>query len=1098
MARTNTNTGGGGGGVIISINGDATPAQLITAGAGISVVTVGGNTTITNTTGPGNDWALLGNAGTIFGTNFVGTTDNVNLMFKVNNTEAGYLVVNGSTAFGYRSGLSDVSNHGVFVGANAGVNNAAGDNNTFIGFAAGQQNIVGNDNTFVGRNAGFANTGSSNSFFGSLSGGVNITGNGNSFYGTQSGQNNSSGGNNTFIGNQSGFANASGNRNVAIGNGALNSLVSNNGNVAIGDTAFANNLAADNVAVGQAAGFANTTGIRNTFIGRAAGNGNVFGTDNTFLGFDAGFASTASNNTFLGSQSGINTTTGPSNTFVGNNTGFTNTTGGFNVYVGKNTGQSNNGDQNVFMGYNAGVGSTNSTNNTLIGYNAGNSVSTGGQNTFIGVNAGPATTTGSENIAIGNSASAQNIIGASTIAIGSNALNNNVRDEIIGIGNGAGASNANGLQNTYVGTHANTITGAGIDQTALGYASSVDNRGTALGSNAVSGSQGTAVGAHSTAAVDGIALGYISSAASNEFALPDSITNWKFQGDSYTLPTAFGAAGTALVDTTGAGNLVWTAVGTGNVTGSGTTPRIPYWSSASNLTDDANFTRLVNRGVHLEDNTATHNTFFGADAGAASIAGLSNVALGYRVGNALTSGDNNVFLGAGAGNLVSTADGNIAIGQSAASTLTTGSNNTIIGNLAAVGAVNTTGAIALGNGASAVTNQFALPDAITTWKFQGDSYTLPTTFGATGDVLTDTNGAGLLSWVTPTGTIGGTITTNQIGFGSGVNTLTSGADMTWIPGTKIFSVGDLISTGNDNKFVLNDNTGVTTLTSSLAYAIQDPAGNVWQQVIPAFHQVNQGDISGNFNLTTFQVDDLTRSVSASVVVAGVGSTFRFNATRAEMLYSNGGTNWGFSAESSGGGETKITANNQIWIWPQADSVGTQALVSDGAGNLTWASLGGGLSLAAIGAAPNANGATLTGTVLNLEPASATFGGVVTTGAQVFAGAKTFNGNIIAAARVEMDMGANVASANDVTLGADGNFFTITGATQFNTIITTGWQAGSMITLLFTGTPTVKHNTAGAGAVLFLAGSVDLSAANNTILGLIYDGTQWQETFRKVA
>lgn len=46
------------------------------------------------------------------------------------------------------------------------------------------------------------------------------------------------------------------------------------------------------------------------------------------------------------------------------------------------------------------------------------------------------------------------------------------------------------------------------------------------------------------------------------------------------------------------------------------------------------------------------------------------------------------------------------------------------------------------------------------------------------------------------------------------------------------------------------------------------------------------------------------------------------------------------------------------------------------------------ALSAIGSSPNANGATLTGTTLNLEPASASFGGVVTTGTQVFAGTKS--------------------------------------------------------------------------------------------------------------
>jgi fibronectin-binding autotransporter adhesin len=56
--------------------------------------------------------------------------------------------------------------------------------------------------------------------------------------------------------------------------------------------------------------------------------------------------------------------------------------------------------------------------------------------------------------------------------------------------------------------------------------------------------------------------------------------------------------------------------------------------------------------------------------------------------------------------------------------------------------------------------------------------------------------------------------------------------------------------------------------------------------------------------------------------------------------------------------------------------------------------GGVLSLSAIGASPNANAATITGTVLNLEPASASFGGVVTTGAQTIAGDKTLTGALV--------------------------------------------------------------------------------------------------------
>lgn len=51
------------------------------------------------------------------------------------------------------------------------------------------------------------------------------------------------------------------------------------------------------------------------------------------------------------------------------------------------------------------------------------------------------------------------------------------------------------------------------------------------------------------------------------------------------------------------------------------------------------------------------------------------------------------------------------------------------------------------------------------------------------------------------------------------------------------------------------------------------------------------------------------------------------------------------------------------------------------------------ALAAIGSSPNANGATISGNTLTLQPASASFGGIVTDGTQTFAGSKTFNSTL---------------------------------------------------------------------------------------------------------
>jgi hypothetical protein len=61
---------------------------------------------------------------------------------------------------------------------------------------------------------------------------------------------------------------------------------------------------------------------------------------------------------------------------------------------------------------------------------------------------------------------------------------------------------------------------------------------------------------------------------------------------------------------------------------------------------------------------------------------------------------------------------------------------------------------------------------------------------------------------------------------------------------------------------------------------------------------------------------------------------------------------------------------------------------------SWATLAGGVTtMAAIGSVPNANGASISGTTLTLQPANASFGGVITTGTQTIAGAKTFNSDL---------------------------------------------------------------------------------------------------------
>lgn len=119
---------------------------------------------------------------------------------------------------------------------------------------------------------------------------------------------------------------------------------------------------------------------------------------------------------------------------------------------------------------------------------------------------------------------------------------------------------------------------------------------------------------------------------------------------------------------------------------------------------------------------------------------------------------------------------------------------------------------------------------------------------------------------------------------------------------------------------------------------------------------------------------------------------------------------------------------------------------------------------------------------------------------ISAAAMTMTGTLtMSSARTLWAKGADVASANDITLG-NGNHFQITGTTQINRITTTSWQAGSIVTFKFTSTPTLKHQGAansGALARVNLAGAVDFVATANDTITLLYDGTDWFELARAV-
>jgi len=104
-------------------------------------------------------WSLTGNSGTNPGINFLGTTDNQPLKFKVNNLLAGELnPMNHNTLLGIQAGVNSTGNLNTAIGAYALFTNTTGDNNTAFGYQSLYSNTIGYYNTATGTKTLYANT----------------------------------------------------------------------------------------------------------------------------------------------------------------------------------------------------------------------------------------------------------------------------------------------------------------------------------------------------------------------------------------------------------------------------------------------------------------------------------------------------------------------------------------------------------------------------------------------------------------------------------------------------------------------------------------------------------------------------------------------------------------------------------------------------------------------------------------------------------------------------------------------------------------------------------------------------------------------------
>ncbi len=232
-------------------------------------------------------WSITGNTGTFDGTNFIGTTDNVPLSFRINNQKAGKIDQIGTTFFGYQAGNSNSVS-----------------SNTAFGFRALYFNTSGPENTAVGiQSLYFNSSGSRNTAFGNASLFSNTIGFQNTAVGFQSLNQNGSGSSNTAIGFGSLFHNISASANTAIGYSALYWNMTGEYNTANGyNSLFNNSTGSNNTASGFYSLDSNSTGSNNTASGLRAMHYNKTGSFNTSLGVYALETNlTGGNNTALGS-----------------------------------------------------------------------------------------------------------------------------------------------------------------------------------------------------------------------------------------------------------------------------------------------------------------------------------------------------------------------------------------------------------------------------------------------------------------------------------------------------------------------------------------------------------------------------------------------------------------------------------------------------------------------------------------------------------------------------------------------------------------------------------------------------------------------------
>ena len=635
-------------------------------------------------------WELTGNSSTNPATNFIGTKDDNDLVFKRDNIKSG-LISTTNTALGKEALIANTTgNFNSAIGISALFSNTEGIANTANGNSALRANTTGDYNVANGVSALLSNTtGNNNTANGVFALISNITGDMNTASGVTSLYSNKAGSNATAIGKGAmefsndtttpfenknvavGYeslrgsltaANNTGNSNTAIGYQTLLNNSEGRENVAVGTNALqANEIAIQNTAVGVnalksligggddsgsfnvAVGYNTLTnneyGTFNTSIGSYSLEDNIFGSSNIAMGYFALRKTTAHNNIAIGKEAMENNDAGSRGIAIGSSAlaNFGNTTTPFN-------------NENIAIGYESLKGSSvfadnTGNSNTAIGYQTLLNNAKGSDNSVFGANALKNNTNASGNIAIGkNTLFSQNFINAGAEYESGNTA--------IGLGalyNTNSTTNSNGRYNIGIGRYALSNNATGSSNIALGN-SALGGAWTGLGTMTGDGNiaiGGSAIKSISTGsnniALGSLSLNYNSVGAENISIGKDALFYSTAQSGGTVIGTR-AMQNYGITSTPGTNDNV--AIGyeamRGNTSSMYNQNTALGYQSMTAIVSGSNNTANGYQSLFSNVSGAA-NTAFGNSALRTNISGSNNVAIGYQAGYSET-GSNKLYI----------------------------------------------------------------------------------------------------------------------------------------------------------------------------------------------------------------------------------------------------------------------------------------------------------------------------------------------------------------------------------------------------------------------------------------------------------------------